>query len=35
MGVEAMDPVAQRLTIHASNAGGGRLPHPIENRSQI
>src|SRR5208282_4565314 len=32
--VEAMNPVAQRLTIHAANARSVRSPHPIENRRQ-
>jgi len=32
--VETMNPVAQRLTIHAADAHSVRSPHPIENGSQ-
>ncbi len=32
--VETMNPVVQRLTIHAADAHSVRSPHPIENGSQ-
>src|SRR5436190_2362637 len=32
--IEAMDPVAQRLSVHPADPGRLRPVHPVENRSQ-